>query len=116
MEDKMKLAKSKLTGSLISRLISKKFEMKLVNTRLTKGVISKFISKKFKKNVGVDADIQIQELNIKNDNDKVHICLDMDASMSDEELKNNERSQIHLSLDAEMTDEELKELLAKFGL
>ncbi|MCM1540804.1 MAG: hypothetical protein NC121_06025 [Blautia sp.] len=52
-----------------------------------KHMVSKVISKIVKKNLDCDADVQLNELNVTDENEKLHVHLNIDAEISISELE-----------------------------
>lgn len=58
-------------------------EMKIkLTTRFMKGVISKIIKRSIYKKYGCNVDIHINEIDLKNDEEKIHLHIDVDSEMS----------------------------------
>jgi hypothetical protein len=58
-----------------------------IKSRFTRAIASKFVAKKIKNNVGVNANVYLNDLDISTCNDRTHIHLDFDADMTQEEFK-----------------------------
>lgn len=58
----------------------------IVETEFMKGIISRMLGKILKEKAGYDVEIQINEFNIVNKDDKIHVLLSIDAESGIEEL------------------------------
>lgn len=62
-------------------------EMKIkLSTKFMKGIVAKLVSKAVSKKLGCDVNIQISEIEAKTTDGKVHIHVDVDGEMSNDEF------------------------------
>ena len=62
-------------------------EMKLkLHTKTMRGIAAKIASKVIKKKLGIDADIQLHEITVEKIGEKIHLHLNVDAEISNQDL------------------------------
>lgn len=62
-------------------------ELKLkLSTRIMRGLVSKLIAKLISKKTGYDINIQLREIEISNEEDKIRVHADLDADMSNDDF------------------------------
>ena len=62
-------------------------ELKLkLSTKFMKGIIANLVSKAIAKKVGYNIDILLNEIEVKNENGKIHLHIDADAEVENSEF------------------------------
>lgn len=62
-------------------------KMKL-STKFMRGIVAKLISKAIYKKLGYEIDIQINEIEIRTEDGKIHLYTSVEADMKNEDFKN----------------------------
>lgn len=63
-------------------------ELKLkLSTKFMRGIVTKLISKAIYKKYGYDIDILLNEIEIKNEDGKVHLHMNVDAEVNNDDFK-----------------------------
>lgn len=62
-------------------------ELKLkLSTKFMRGIVANLVSKALRKKLGYDIDILLNEIEVKNENGKIHLHIDADAEVENGEF------------------------------